>query len=34
LGFKLIDLAGITLLILAFLGCMVHAVLRILVIKR
>lgn len=34
LGFKLIDLAGIALLIMALLGCMVHAVLRILVIKK
>jgi len=34
LGFKLIDLAGICLLILALLGCMVHALLRILVVKR
>jgi len=34
LGFKLIDLVGIGLLILAFLGCMVHALLRILVVKR
>src|SRR3989339_1574114 len=32
LGFKLIDMAGICLLILALLGCMVHALLRILVI--
>ena len=34
LGFKLIDLVGISLLILALLGCMVHALLRILVVKR
>jgi len=34
LGMKLIDLAGIALLVMAMLGCLVHALLRILVIKR
>jgi predicted CXXCH cytochrome family protein len=34
LGFKLIDMIGVCLSLLALLGCMVHALLRILVIKR
>ena len=34
LGFKLIDAAGISLVILVILGCLLHSILRLLVIKR